>query len=89
MPETTEYNLGDIVLCDLCNADYSTSDAIGGFVFSAKAVCPECAPRMWDSLIQYDEVHLVETQPAKGETFAEMVRRYRGGPATMTITTWD
>ena len=37
-------NLGDIVICDSCNKDYTDDPRSGGIQFQSKAICPECAP---------------------------------------------
>jgi len=33
-----EIDFGNVVLCDLCNKDYSNSDEHGGFLFGNSAV---------------------------------------------------
>ena len=52
-------NIGDKVSCDLCNKDYTTSDASGGFYFSNKAVCPKCAPGFLKRIKHYNEEHFI------------------------------
>lgn len=90
MMRQTQYNLGDVVLCDLCNQDYTHDQgSFGGFVFSGKAVCPSCADRFEARVKQHNEDRYIECRAEAGETFADFIRRYRGGPATMTITSFD
>lgn len=86
---TTHQCLGDIVLCDMCNADYTNSDAEGGFIFAGKAVCPICAPSMMHSIVQEREEASIQCLPYDGEAFAAMVRSWRGGPAYISITPFD
>ena len=45
----TSYNItiidiGEMVLCDLCNADYTDSEDEGGILMGTYAICPTCAP---------------------------------------------
>jgi hypothetical protein len=78
-------NMGDIVLCDLCNEDYTSSDEEGGFVFGSKGVCPTCAPRMMSNIEKYKETQYIKARPNTGESFADFIRRFRGGNATIEI----
>lgn len=39
----TVIDIGDTVVCDLCNADYTESDVSGGALIGSYAACPECA----------------------------------------------
>jgi hypothetical protein len=41
--KTVEFDIGNTVVCDLCDENYTNSDAVGGFVFESKGVCPKCA----------------------------------------------
>ena len=81
IPITDIYDIGDTVLCDLCNADYTTSDAEGGILVGSYAVCPQCAPDFDDS----DE--LLIHCPA-GMRFKDWVMRLRNGRNTIEITTY-
>ena len=38
----TIIDIGDMVLCDLCNADYTDSEA--GILMGTYSICPTCAP---------------------------------------------
>ena len=40
----TIIDIGETVLCDLCNADYTDSEAEGGILVGTYAICPTCAP---------------------------------------------
>ena len=46
MHSVTIIDIGETVLCDLCNGDYTGSDAEGGLLIGSHAVCPECAPNI-------------------------------------------
>jgi hypothetical protein len=65
-------DIGRLVVCDFCHADYTDSHAVGGVIFGSYAVCPTCAPR-------------VESEPARIRarcpaltSFGDFVRKYRG-----------
>lgn len=70
---------GDTVLCDLCNEDYTNSDQPGGFLFSGKAVCPECAPDFMKSVVKYKEEKFIKAVAKPGESFRDFVYRIRRG----------
>ena len=36
--------VGETVVCDDCNGDYTNRADSGGFIFESKAICPTCAP---------------------------------------------
>jgi hypothetical protein len=75
-----ELDPGDVVLCDLCNADHTTVSTEGGIMFGSYACCPECAPRIEAGAKTHgEEDHIGERCP-KGMTFAQWVRGVlRGG----------
>ena len=68
---------GDVVLCDLCNEDYTNSDEKGGFLFSGKAVCPKCAPKFMKSVKLYNEERFIVSEARSNETFRDFVYRIR------------
>lgn len=68
---------GEIVLCDLCNKDYTNSDEKGGFLFESKAVCPECAPDFLKSVKMYEEEQYIRAQAGPDESFRDFVYRIR------------
>ena len=40
----TIIDIGETVLCDLCNADYTDSEDEGGILMGTYSICPTCAP---------------------------------------------
>lgn len=72
--EIIQIDAGPIVLCDLCDADYTFRKETGGFLFQSKAVCPECAPRFEKQINQYQEQHLIRKRCPEGKPFADWVR---------------
>jgi len=82
------FDIGNVVICDACGVDYSTSDAVGGFLFASKAICPRCAPRFEKDAVKYGEQHFI-TKRAGDKTFREFVLELRDGNNTVTITSSD
>ena len=52
-------NPGKTVLCDMCNKDFTKSDATGGFAFLSKAVCPDCEEDFLDTVKRCNEMKYV------------------------------
>jgi hydrogenase maturation factor HypF (carbamoyltransferase family) len=68
----------DTVMCDFCDEDYTNDNkTTGGFLFSGKAVCPKCAPRMMQSIKKYNEERFIKAIANEGETFKDFVYRMR------------
>lgn len=70
----TNVDLGNLVVCDFCTTDYTDRDDEGGFMFSDKAVCPACAPRVEREAKEYREDHLIRVRCPTGKSFADWVR---------------
>lgn len=61
-------DIGDDVVCDYCNGDYTESEETGGILIGSYAICPVCSER----------VKAIPDDRAKdGEKFCEFVRRIR------------
>ena len=73
-------DIGDTVLCDLCNDDYTNSDAQGGILVGSFAICPQCASKFTDT----DDEPIIHC-PA-GMRFRDWVLQLRGGRNTIEIT---
>ena len=86
--EMTVIDIGDSVVCDSCNADYTNSDEKGGFMFSSSSFCPRCAPEMMKSITLYNEERYITDYAKDGETFKDFCLRMRGGNNTITITSF-
>lgn len=39
-------DIGRLVACDDCGADFTDSTVSGGFIFDNRASCPECGPKL-------------------------------------------
>jgi hypothetical protein len=78
--------LGDVVLCDLCNRDYTYDDkSTGGFQFVSRAVCPRCEPSFRKQVEQHNEVRYITNWARPDETFRDFVYRLRGGESAQII----
>lgn len=65
--------MGDVVLCDSCNADCTESTEPGGSYFHGKALCPECTPQWIRTTRSYgEEGDLIMNRT--GKSFADWVR---------------
>lgn len=66
-----------IVICDVCNDDYSDSKEEGGFLFGSYAYCPKCAKESIDKIIGYGEQGHIKDEARAGESFRDFVVRIR------------
>jgi hypothetical protein len=87
--KTVEFDIGNTVICDICDKDYTHSNACGGFLFQSKGVCPDCAPRFLASVKRYGEMHFIRATAQDDELFREFILRERGGNNKVTISGGD
>ena len=85
--KTTTIDIGDTVLCDGCNKNWTGSDESSGFIFGSYAYGPCCAERMMETIKKYDEEKYIRAACRDGESFWQFVLRYRKGDNTVKITT--
>ena len=62
--------------CDRCAVDWRERREGGGLLFDGKAICPECAPALWDAVRAAGAECLVEDFTHGGESFAEACARW-------------
>jgi hypothetical protein len=86
MTKTIEFDIGNLVLCDLCDKDYTFSDATGGFVFESKGVCPDCAPEFMKKIEKYHEQRFIRGVAGANEPYRDFILRMRGGNNKITIS---
>ena len=77
----TVIEIGNTVLCDFCNTEYTDSDATGGCLIGSYAVCPKCTPRL--NKKEVDIFCPPEMQ------FRHFVLKVRGGDNTIKIYRGD
>lgn len=80
--------VGNFVVCDLCNDDYTGSTESGGFVFQSKGICPKCAPEFLRLVMKFDEKGYIRAHCPDGQSFADFIRAYRGPNAGIKITSF-
>lgn len=80
-----EIELGDVVVCDICNKDFTKSKKSGGFIFMSYAYCPECSEAGMKAVEEYKETEYVKAICPDHMSFADFVRDYRGKDAKITI----
>jgi hypothetical protein len=61
--------------CDICQRDWRDRVEAGGLFYADQAVCPDCAPMIWERIRRLGEEHMVEGWPMAGESFADACRR--------------
>ena len=79
----TIIDIGETVLCDLCNADYTDSEAEGGILMGTYAICPTCAAEIIRDAERTGET--IVRCPAQTR-FKDWVLQFRGGRNTIEIT---
>jgi hypothetical protein len=85
----TSVDIGEIVVCDFCNEDYTDSSAVGGMLFGSYATCPKCAVRMMPQIERDNETGHIRKVCPDGQTFKAFVLELRGGNNTITIFTGE
>lgn len=81
-----EIPLGDTVICDLRDTDYTDSQESGGFLMQSNAVCPKCTPKWLQLLKDFHEEYLIVARCPAGQSFADFVRSHRPPNAAITVT---
>lgn len=90
MPMNEEIiDVGDTVLCDMCNDDFTNSDEKGGFLFGSSAVCPRCTPDMEKNIAHYKEEEYIKDRARPDESFKDFVMRLRNGDNRIIISSLE
>jgi hypothetical protein len=74
-----EIDIGSAVLCDVCGEDFTDSPVRGGFLWLSKAVCPTCAPRIYQLVLDSGELWTIKERCPDSMTFVDWCRELRGG----------
>lgn len=78
--------VGDMVVCDSCDKDYTHSPATGGMIFDSKAICPACEPKWRKSAEKFEELDHIRAVAAEGQRFQDFVVAYRGPNVFIRVT---
>jgi hypothetical protein len=71
------FDIGDTVLCDMCNKDFTNSNETGGFIFGSYAVCPDCAPRILKDVKKFNESENIKATCPEGVSFKNFILNWR------------
>lgn len=82
-----EFDIGNTVLCDFCNEDFTHSEAKGGLLFQSKAACPNCAPSIQASAVRHGETQYIRLVCPDDMAFKDFVLWIRGGNNKIRILT--
>jgi hypothetical protein len=82
-------DIGNTVLCDYCNRDFTESDETGDLLVGAEAVCPRCEPQVRERLKMYGEEGDIAAECPAGMSFWKFVLAIRNGDNTIRIRFWD
>lgn len=80
-------DMGDTVICDQCNEDYTNSDEEGGFIFGSHAYCPNCAKDSLPRIKSYGEEKFIKARCPEGMSFKDFVVAYRGDNNKVVLIT--
>lgn len=83
MKLTQVIDIGEMVICDVCNEDYSNSNESGGFIFTSKAYCPKCAKKRLPEIKGYGEEKYIKAYCPSTMSFKDMVLAWRCGNNTI------
>lgn len=84
--EHYEIDIGDTVVCDSCNDDYTHSTESGGVLVGSYAYCPTCAPKTLADLKKYDEEHLLLATCPPEMSFHDWVMQIRNDDNRIIIS---
>lgn len=74
-------DIGNTVICDRCNTDYTESDETGGLIIGSWAYCPKCVKEIHSQLSERD-LERALCAPA-WVPFRQFVLDARGGDNTI------
>jgi len=69
--------MGNVVICDYCNKDWTDEKESGGLLFQSNAVCPDCADRAMKNIKKYNEESFIRGICPENLSFADWVRSVR------------
>lgn len=76
-PNEIVIDAGDSVVCDICNADWSSRKESGGLIFCGYAYCPPCAYRLEMEYGKPLSERSVSGRCPLGVSFADWIRSVR------------
>lgn len=79
-------DIGDTVICDICNEDYTNRDDSGGFLFGTYAYCPDCAKSRMANIRSYNEEKYIKAHCPPNMSYKDWVLQLRGGDNRIIIS---
>lgn len=73
-----EIEIGNVVICDICNRDYTNSTEKGGFVWSGRGICPKCQGDLLKEIKICKEEKYIEAYCPANMSFADFIIEFRG-----------
>ena len=71
-------SIENIVICDICDKDYTDLPDNGGFIFTSSACCPDCAEKVLKTIKFHNAERFIKTTCPENVSFADFVNQYRG-----------
>jgi len=87
--EISSIDIGDTVVCDICNGDFTHSDRTGGFLLGSYAYCPDCAIKALPDLEKSGEDKYIISFCLPSISFKDFVLRARDGNNKISFGSWD
>lgn len=81
----SEQDIGDTVVCDMCNADYTDSKETGGILFGSYAVCPKCHPSVMKDIERHNEQGHIRGICPPNISFKNWILKIRNGNNSIKI----
>ena len=78
MKEEIVADLGNTVICDICNKDWTDDPTSGGILVGSYAVCPDCEPKKLRQLKKYNEMYCINARCPSDMSFAKWIAEGRG-----------
>lgn len=75
--ETIVVDMGDTVLCDFCNKDWTNKEETGGFLLQSKAVCPDCEERIMNNIKKFKEESFIRGKCPEDMSFYNWIMTLR------------
>lgn len=72
-------DIGNTVICDSCNVDYTDREDVGGLLFGSSGYCPACVPRMMESAQKHHEEAYIKAICPPGMEYRRWILQLRGG----------
>lgn len=77
---TEVFDMGNTVLCDFCNKDWTFLEGKGGVLFGSYAVCPDCMTDEWLAEVErLGETEYISQRCPDHMEFRKWVWSLRGG----------